>query len=190
MSAPLKKPVFLRGKKVELRPVEASDLDTFQVWVNDPEIRRDILIFRPVTQMREKEWNETIQKDPNAIHFAIWTLDGMLIGNTGIFDIHWPHRFGQTGTLIGEERFRNQGFGFDAKMQLLNYAFNTLDLRRISSGAFEFNERSLRYNLKCGYQIEGRARKQYFKDGQYWDLIHLGVLREEWQPLWEEYCRG
>jgi RimJ/RimL family protein N-acetyltransferase len=179
--------IFIKGKKVILRPVEEADLPFFQLWINREEIRRNLMAFRPMTQGGEREWYEKIQKNENNVQFAICTLEGRLIGSTGIFNINWQHRFGQTGTIIGEEEFRNRGLGYDAKMHLLNYAFNTLNLNKICSGAYEFNEQSLRYSLKCGYQIEGRARKQFFKDGCYYDMIQLGVLREEWQPLWDAY---
>jgi diamine N-acetyltransferase len=179
--------VFIKGRKVILRPVEESDLPSYQVWVNDPDIRRCLMVYRPMSQLSEREWYEKYQKDLTGMHFAICDLEHRLIGSTGIFGIDWQHRYGTTGTFIGPAELRGQGFGSDAKMHLLNYAFNTLNLNKVISGAFEFNERSLRYSLKCGYQIEGRGRKQIFKDGRYWDSIQLGVLREEWLPLWETY---
>lgn len=179
--------VFLKGKKVALRPVEEADLPLFQRWINEEDIRRNLLVFRPISQSGERDWFEKLLKNENAVQFAMDTLDGQLIGSTGLFDINWQHRFAHSGTFIGEEAFRNKGLGTDAKMHLLNYAFNTLNLHKLCSGAFEFNERSLRYSLKCGYQVEGRLRKQYFKDGRYWDMIQLGLLREDWLPLWDAY---
>jgi len=182
--------VFLKGRKVILRPLEDADLPSLQRWINDEQIRLNLMAFRPMSLGGEREWYEKIQKNENHVQLAICTLEHQLIGSTGIFGINWQHRFAQTGTIIGEVEFRNKGYGTDAKMQLLNYAFNTLNLHKMCSGAFEFNEQSLHYSLKCGYQIEGRARKQYFKDGQYCDLIQLGILREEWLPLWEAYRKG
>jgi hypothetical protein len=26
-----------------------------------------------------------------------------------------------------------------------------------------------------------------FREGRFWDKIELGVLREEWVPIWEKY---
>ena len=182
-------PVFLKGKKVILRAFEDTDIPQMQTWINDEEVRRNLLVFRPMSLQDEREWMERMRKDPNHIPMAICSLDGQLIGSTGIFHINWQHRFARTGTVIGDIEQRNRGFGTDAKMHLLNYAFNILNLNRMVTETFEFNEQSLRYSLKCGYQIEGRARRQYFKDGRYWDAILLGVLRDEWLPLWEEYNR-
>jgi RimJ/RimL family protein N-acetyltransferase len=178
---------FLKGKKVILRPLETTDIGPLQVWINNEELRRNFLVFRPMSREDEQDWFEKIRKDPQSFLFAMCAHDGTLIGNIGLIAIDWVHRFATSGTLIGDPNFRNKGYGTDAKMLLLNYAFNTLNLNRVNSGAIEFNERSQRYNQKCGYKIEGRERAKYFKDGKYWDHIVLGVLREEWLPLWDEY---
>jgi len=192
MSDPLDstgKVVFLKGRKVLLRPFEETDCRQMQIWINDEDIRRNLLAFRPMSARDEREWMEKMQKMENAIPLAICTLDGELIGSTGIFKINWQHRYASTGTLIGDPERRNKGFGTDAKMHVLNYAFNVLNLHRMVTEAFEFNEPSLHYNLKCGYKVEGRLRQHYFKEGRYVDAVQLGVLREDWLPLWEEYNR-
>ena len=69
----------------------------------------------------------------------------------------------------------------------LNYAFNTLNLRKICSSVLAFNKRSLKYNLHCGYKIEGRKRKQIFKNGKYWDEIILGLFKKDWLTIWKRY---
>ena len=48
---------------------------------------------------------------------------------------------------------------------------------------FEFNERAIRSYLKAGFQIEGRARQAIFRDGRFWDEIHMSVLSDEWEKL-------
>jgi RimJ/RimL family protein N-acetyltransferase len=189
MSTTTSSVIFIKGKKVILRPMEETDLPQMQIWINRAEIRQNILVFRPMSARDENEWHEKIRKNDNGVQFAICNHDGDLIGSTGVFNINWQHRFAMTGTVIGDAEYRHKGFGTDAKMNLLNYAFNTLNLHRMITEAFEFNDASLRYSLKCGYKEEGRLRQQFFKNGRYWDAIQLGVLREEWLPLWEEYNR-
>jgi RimJ/RimL family protein N-acetyltransferase len=36
---------------------------------------------------------------------------------------------------------------------------------------------------KCGFTIEGRVREAILKEGQRWDMIYMGILREEWEQL-------
>jgi RimJ/RimL family protein N-acetyltransferase len=72
-------------------------------------------------------------------------------------------------------------------MLLLNYAFNTLNMRKICSAVFAFNGRSQAYNRKCGYRVEGVSKKHVFVRGNYCDLVMMALFKEDWQPLWEKF---
>lgn len=184
--------VFLKGRKVILRPMcKSTDLEACLRWINDPEIRQYLLAFLPITEKQEEEWFDNLGKSSSDIVFAIETIEGgNFIGTMSLNRISSKDGTAVTGALIGEKEYRGQGFGTDAKMTLLDYAFNTLNLRKVCSSVKAFNGRSLRYNLKCGYREEGRRVKQFFVDGEYHDEILLAVFRENWLPLWEVYQRA
>lgn len=186
-SSDARRVVFLRGHKVILRPLDkARDADVCQRWINDPDVNQFLLAHRPITPTGEAEWFDQVEKS-DEVHLAIEADDGVFIGLMGIHEISWKDRRATTGALIGEKAYWGQGYGTDAKMTLLDYAFNTLNLRKICSSVLEFNERSLQYNLHCGYRIEGRRREQFFRNGRYWDEILLGLFREDWEPVWARY---
>ena len=175
--------IFLQGKKTVLRPIcKQTDLPSLTRWINDPEIRSFILIYQPQMFESEEQWLDAIanNKRPNDIILAIETLGGQFIGTMGIHNISWKDRTATTGAIIGEKAFWGKGYGSDAKMALLDYAFNTLNLHKVCSAVIAYNERSLNYSLHCGYKIEGRKRQQIFKHGAYHDEILLGVFKEEW----------
>ncbi len=179
--------VFLRGAKTILRPVRKStDLERCMRWVNDPEVRQYIRAYLPLNEVDEVAWLDR-PSPRNDIQLAIETLDGCHIGNIGFHEISWRDGTATTGTIIGEKQYWGQGYGTDAKMLLLHYAFHTLNLRKICSLVYASNGRSLRYNQKCGYQKEGVRREQYFINGAYCDQILLAVFRDDWEPLWREY---
>lgn len=178
---------FLVGRKTTLRPFSKEDLPTLTRWINDPEVRHFLANTMPQTEKQESEWYEKLGKDDKNIVLAINTREGELIGTMGLHQINWVHRHATTGALIGEKKYWGNGYGSDAKMALLDYAFNTLNLNRISSDVVDYNERSLKYSLRCGYQIEGRRRDKFWRDGRYWDIIELGLLRDEWMPIWQKY---
>jgi RimJ/RimL family protein N-acetyltransferase len=181
--------VFLVGKKVVLRPINTeSDRAAMTRWVNDPEITFCLKHVLPITAREECEWLDGIGKSTKNITLAIETKDDhKLIGSMGIHDIWWTSRVGTTGALIGEKEYWGRGYGTDAKMILLNYAFNTLNLQKICSTVIAFNKRSLRYSLHCGYTIEGRRPHHIFRNGRYYDLIDLGLFKKDWLPFWKKY---
>lgn len=187
---PQEKPVISRaGKKVILRPMRKStDLEACLRWINDPEVTRFLKAFAPTTEAMEAEWFDQIGKSKTDFTFAVEALpDHVFIGVMGLHRISWKDGVGTTGAIIGEKEYWGRGYGKEAKMLLLDFAFNTLNLRKVCSSVKAFNGRSLAYNKRCGYQEEGRRVKQFFVDGEYHDEILLAVFREDWLPLWAEY---
>ena len=182
--------VFLRGRKVILRPLDKeTDLEACQRWINDPEVRQYLKRFLPTSKQTESEWLDSLGKKTDDIVLAIETLDGKFIGTMGLHKIDWKDRTAITGALIGDKTYWGKGYGTDAKMVLLDYAFNQLGLRKICSSVLAFNKRSLRYNLHCGYKVEGIQKKQIFRDGKYRDKLLLAVFQEDWLPIWDKYRR-
>ena len=187
MSETNQKPIFLVGKKIVLRPFSKDDIPTLTHWINDPEVREFVSATLPQTERQEEEWFNKLGADDKNIVLGIETREGVLIGSMGIHQINWRDRICTTGALIGEKEYWGKGYGTDAKMVILDYIFNVLNLRKVCSAVIAYNKRSLHYSLHCGYQIEGKRRRHIFKKGRYWDLIELGLFKEEWLPIWKKY---
>lgn len=176
-----KKVVFLKGKRVLLRPLKKeTDIADCVRWMNNNEVRRFLTTYWPVSFQSEEEWFDGMVKDKNNLVLAMETSDRKFIGIMGLHRINWRDRTATTGALIGEKEYWGKGYGTEAKMLLLDYAFDTLNLRKIGSMVIAYNKRSLAYSLHCGYKIEGVLKKQIFKEGRYWDEIMLGVFRRDW----------
>ncbi|MFH1388100.1 MAG: GNAT family protein [Patescibacteria group bacterium] len=180
--------VFLKGKKTVLRPFKKdTDLELVLRWINDQEVTQYLSRYLPASIKEEEEWFDNLSTRKNDLIFAVETLEGALIGSMGLHSINWKDRVANHGVIIGEKEYWSKGYGKDAHMILLDYAFNSLNLRKVCSQVISFNERSLNYHLTCGYKEEGSQLKQFYKKGQYWDLIILGLFKEEWLIKWGEY---
>lgn len=181
--------VFRQGKKVYLRPILKEDLELLVRWINDPEVTQFLKVVMPMSPEEEWEWFEGLRKrKPRDVVFGIaLTKTNELIGNTGLHRIDSVNRTATTGTLIGRKDLWGQGYGTEAKMLLLDYAFNTLNLRKICSQVHSSNPRSQRCQEKCGYKVEGRFKDHIFRNGEYVDLVQLAVFRDDFLPLWERY---
>lgn len=180
-------PVFLRGRKTILRPLnKETDLPRALVWINDPDIRANLANILPKTKKDEEAWFDRPASDKEIV-FAIDTAEGEFIGVMDIHAIDWRNGIATTGALIGESDYRGKGYGTDAKMALLGYAFNTLGLRKIRSEVYAFNTRSIAYSLRCGYKKEGRLKKEIFRNGRWWDKVLLAVFRKSYLAAARKY---
>ena len=179
--------IFLKGKRAILRPVDESDIPLFVRWINDPDVRQFVTRIFPATVGHEREWLESMRKNTDTNVTLVIQVKKQPIGLMGLHGIDWRNRIATTGAMIGEKSYWGKGYGTDAKMALLDYAFNTLNLRKIMSRVKAFNVRSLAYSLHCGYTIEGRLRRQHFENGKYYDEFVLGLFKSQWLPYWEKH---
>ena len=183
--------IFLKGKRLYLRPMRREDLPLLLKWTNDPDLR-DLYLRRhfPVEEIEAGEWIAQLHKRSDSVSLVICLNDGRAIGIMGIHSIDWKNRLAESETVIGEKEFWSRGYATEAKMILLHYAFDTLNLRKMHGTIYSFNKGSLAYNQKCGYQVEGVQRLHVFKNGEYHDRIVVAVFREDWLPIWETFQKS
>lgn len=179
---------FLKGGGVSLRMLAKSDLPLLMKWRSDPEIMRYLDAYLPLSEEEENDWFENLYKRKSQELVLMIIANGdKPIGTIGLNRINYKDGTATTGTVIGEKDYWDMERAEEGKMLLLNYAFNTLNLRKICSNVIEFNKRSYQYNLKCGYTEEGRRKKQLYREGRYWDEIFMAVFKEDWLLLWEKF---
>jgi RimJ/RimL family protein N-acetyltransferase len=180
---------FLIGKKVYLRPLLEEDYLFLLRWTNDPEVRPFLNRSLPTMEAEEKEWIERLHKNKgdNVVLMICLTEGDRPIGTMGLHGINQKDGVATTGAMIGEKDYWGKGYGTEAKMILLDHAFNTLNLRKICSSVFAFNGRSLRYLEKSGYVIEGTLKKQLFINGKYVDEVLLAVFKKDFMLLWKKF---
>jgi RimJ/RimL family protein N-acetyltransferase len=166
-------------------------------WFNDPEVRQYMQRFAPLMLEGEEKWltdmaipSGRMHPISNATLLIVCKSDHKRIGTMGIHQIDWRNRHATTGTTIGNKAYWGRGFGTDAKMLLLNWAFNELGLNKVESRVIAFNERSLAYGKRCGYEEVGRLKRHILRHGQWHDEVILEVHAEAWQPLWQKFQDG
>jgi RimJ/RimL family protein N-acetyltransferase len=171
------------GQSVRLALVDPeTDAPLFSQWRMDSEYSR-LLDTSPVGQFPaqlDKEWVEKENLDQYL--FLIRTLEeDRAIGFIELDGIDWRIGNGWIGIGIGERQHWGKGYGTDAFRILIRYAFRELNLRRLTLTVFEYNPRAIRSYEKLGFQVEGRDREWLRRDGRRWDMIHMGLMRRDWE---------
>ena len=57
------------------------------------------------------------------------------------------------------------------------------NLNGVTLTMFEYNSRAVRSYEKAGFRHEGRMRQVLNKEGKRWDILTMGILREEWMEF-------
>jgi RimJ/RimL family protein N-acetyltransferase len=178
---------LFEGQLVRLASEDPQCLaEAFTKWNLNSEYYR-LLDSDPAHLWSAKKTREWFDKDPEmsaarAVFFSIRTLaEDKLIGFIAFEDIAWSNRDTYVAIGIGERDFCGKGYGTDAMRLMLRYGFEELNLHRVSLTVYEYNPRGIRSYEKCGFKHEGRIREFLLRDGKRWDMLHMGILRQDWQ---------
>ena len=176
-----------RGEKVRLVAMEPEkDAELMAAWRRDSEYFR-LLDSDPVRLWsvgQTKEWLEKQQKGDafEGIEFMIRTVEeDKPIGFVGLDGISWHNGNSWVGIGIGEREYWGKGCGTDAMQIIARYAFEELGLHRLTLNVFAYNTRAIRVYEKVGYKVEGRVPEAVHREGKRWDIIFMGLLRDEWR---------
>jgi len=169
---------------VELRPHTPASLEPLLRWKNDVEIQRLSGGDEPRTFTREDvaaKLAQWMQPSDDIVHLAIG-LAGRAepIGFLQLALIERAHRRCRLGIVVGEKELWGRGYGYLAVVQSADYAFDVLDLDRITAEVFADNTRSMRLLEGAGFVREGVMRESIQRDGQRVDELIFGLLRREW----------
>lgn len=168
------------GSLVRLAASSASDYDLMAKWSENTEYSR-MGNFGPSRLESGEFWRRVDQHSKDAYNFRIRTLsDDTLIGFIHL-QVNWPNQVAEVGIAIGDPAYWSHGYGSDAMRVTVNYAFRELGLYKIMLGVFSYNTRAIRSYEKAGFVHEARARAIIFRDGQHYDMLHMGILRPEWE---------
>lgn len=177
---------LFQGTLLRLVAMEPTrDAVLFSKWGRDGEYVR-LLDSDPPRLWSAKAIKGWIEKDlgkepPEVINFMIHTLaEDQPIGFIGLDGINWIHGEAWLGIGIGDRSFWGQGYGTEAVRLILKYAFDELNLYRISLNVFAYNERAIRAYQKAGFINEGRARDALKRDGKRSDMVFMGILQPDW----------
>ena len=179
---------LFEGQIIRLAPIDhEKDPEVMARWSNDPEYLR-MVSYEParpqsVAVMKKKleEIEKEVDESKNSYYFTIRTCaTDRLVGFARISWIEWTHGSGHLSLGIGDAADRWHGYGSEALRLLLHYCFSELNLYRLTATMPEYNTAALGLFQKFGFVEEVRRRQAIHRDGRRWDLLHLGLLREEW----------
>ena len=171
---------MIAGEHVILRAFEREDAERCYRWMNDPNIVRTLKSRYPIAFQNELEWLERAMHSSHVErHFAIERKDDRThIGNASLHNIDWVSRTAWFGLFIGEPTAWNRGFGGDAIGTLVRFAFDEMNLGKLRVNVFDYNDRARHVLLTHGFVEEGKLVRDFYREGQYHDIVILSIFRD------------
>ena len=175
---------FLIGKRVYLRALEKEDLIYIRKWSNDHEIRKLTGEVVSMSQADADKFLERVYSDNTREWFVIVVKENdRVIGETGLLRMFPAWRTTDISIIIGEKEAWGKGYGTEAILLLLDYAFRCLNFHRVAIGVVGFNEKAIRFWEKVGFKKEGIQRDGYYYNHKYYDFVMMSILENEFREL-------
>jgi RimJ/RimL family protein N-acetyltransferase len=176
---------LLRGKRVTLRELRASDAASLFAMLTTEEVAR--FISPPPSTVEGFErfigWTMRQRTIGTYVCFAV-TLDGSDTA-IGIFQLRQLEPgFGNAewGFAIGSPYWGSGAFVEGAEL-MVKFAFETVGVHRLEARAAVRNGRGNGALRKIGAVQEGVLRKSFLKDGEYLDQLMWTILDEDWAAM-------
>ena len=136
---------------VLIRPLKREDALISYQWRNDPDIWK-FTGHRPdkiITQEIELDWIQRVLNEKDSCRFAI-LVDNIYIGNIQITNITLEEE-GEYHIFIGEKDYWGKGIASLATWQLLRYAKERLNLKRLYLFVNPLNKPAIKVYERCGF---------------------------------------
>ena len=181
--------MLLETNRLILRDWVMEDISDLVEGLNNNEVSKWlVMVPYPYTQKDAMFFIEycirTAVEDKNrgSYEFAIeLKSERKVIGGTSINKINSHHGTAGGGIWINAN-YHSRGYGTEAFGKRVEFAFNTLNLRRLENGYLNGNEQSKIMQEKLGYVVEGKRREGFLctADGQFKDEYITALLKSEY----------
>jgi RimJ/RimL family protein N-acetyltransferase len=172
---------MLRGQQIQLRALERDDLPRMRDWRNLPELRRHFREFRELNLVNQEQWFTRISSSPNDFMFLIERADDRTpIGVCGLVYVHWVLRSADLSLYIGHDETYIDGpggYAEEAARILVRYAFNNLNMHKVWTELYSFDERKIALYTRLGFSRDAVLRDNCYEDGGYHDSYIYSLIR-------------
>lgn len=173
---------FIQGQRIYLRALSSDDVqERYLSWLNDEETTKGLAsgIF-PSTLAELNDFVQRTTNNRNVVMLAICASENDLhIGNIKLDQFDWVSRTCELGILIGDKNYWGKGIGYEVCSLVLQYAFEDLNMRKVTLAVYANNPAAIKLYQKLGFVEEGRLRQHIFEGGEYHDKFYMGLFKDE-----------
>ncbi|PWK16175.1 UDP-4-amino-4,6-dideoxy-N-acetyl-beta-L-altrosamine N-acetyltransferase [Tumebacillus permanentifrigoris] len=173
---------------IRLRKVTPNDLEMVMNWRMMPEVTKYMYTDPVLTLEDQRKWYETTSQSDTETYWIIELLEGAV--PVGLISVNFIDRRNQHcawAYYIADERARGKGLGTLLECNMYDYVFDRLELNKLWCEVFSFNDKVVQIHQKFGSEVEGEFKEHICKNGQFYDVIRMGITRAKWQSIKATY---
>ncbi len=170
-----------------LEPFTSEDFAQLIDWISNERLLTNwsgALFSFPLTE-RSLQWyieDTNLKGDSDAfVYKAIETDTNRIVGHISIGGISWKNKSARISRVFVSEK--GKGYCIEMVRSALRIGFEELELHRIGLGVYSDNISAVKCYEKAGFIQEGTQRDVLRFENEYWSMIEMGILEEDWRNL-------
>jgi aminoglycoside 6'-N-acetyltransferase len=178
--------IHIRTRRLQLRPLQESDLAAFAAYRSDPEVARYQSWSAPYSLDQATALLEEMGRAQPGTPGAWFQLaierpaEPGLIGDCAFQILTQEARQAQIGFTLARP-YQRQGYAAEAVRALLDFLFSEYQLHRITAVCDALNLPSARLLERLGMRREGHYLENIWFKGAWGDEYSYAILRREWE---------
>lgn len=179
-------PPHLEGPRVRLEPLRPQHADALGAAAADGELWRLGYTFVPSTETAGAYIDKALaqQASGEALPFVVLDSDGIVVGSTRFYSLDPDVPRLQIGYTWYARRVQRTGLNTEAKLLLLQHAFEHLDCLCVGFETSSFNEASRIAITGIGAKLDGVLRSHRVQpDGSVRDTVAFSIIQAEWPSV-------
>ncbi|WP_284620135.1 UDP-4-amino-4,6-dideoxy-N-acetyl-beta-L-altrosamine N-acetyltransferase [Aquabacterium humicola] len=174
-----------------LRLMREDDCERVRQWRMLPEVTKYMYTDPQITPEQQRAWFERIAVSDRDRVWIIESVDDAgtpaPIGVLSLSEIDPVNQRCAWAYYLGETSARGIGLAKSLELSVYAYVFDTLGLNKLWCEVFAFNDRVVALHEKFGSKVEGIARQHIRKNGEWFDVVRMGILKSEWDATREKW---
>ncbi|MBR5869934.1 MAG: GNAT family N-acetyltransferase, partial [Clostridia bacterium] len=167
-----------------LRKFRISDTDAYYQHLGSSEAVTRYMLWKPHTSLEEscqsiEKILSRYEKRDGYCYAITLADDGSLIGRIDLLRFDDESESCSFAYMLGQE-FWNRGYATEVLRAVFAFAFDRLDVRRITADHMSANPASGRVMQKAGMHYVCTHEGKYEKNGVLWDADEYTVSSEDW----------
>ena len=163
---------------LRIRPYKSNDSKFIVNWISTEEefVKWCAnLINYPFTEESMEITKETFEKNENGWLFTAIDKNGLPIGFLSMSKADYENNSVHLGFIIVDSSKRNNGYGKEMIRVAIKYAFEILNVSRVTLKVFDNNPRAHACYKSLGFIDEKYEEKSFPYKDQLWGCYHMAI---------------
>ena len=175
---------IIESKRLIIKPLGLDFLSEKYVnWMNDSDVNKYLSSGGDYTI--EKLKNFLIKtEDKNILFWAIIIKESKNhIGNIKIDPVDFKNGIAEYGIMMGDKNEWGKGYAKEVSKLVINYCFESLNLRKITLGVIENNKSAVELYKKLNFEIEGKYIDHVNHNGKFLNVLRMSLFKRNYRNL-------